>query len=130
MNESPLSPSRPYLHESAIDRDIRRLESLANLLDSSITIPGTKLKVGVDGLVGLIPGVGDVLGFAPLAYYFMIAKRHHLPKRVYAGLAWNQSVDLLLGLIPLLGDLADFLHKANAKNVRLLREALEKRRGL
>lgn len=129
MSETPLKYDRsPTLSETALERDIRRLESLATLLDSSITVPGTKLKVGVDGLIGLIPGVGDVLGFAPLAYFFTIARRHRLPKRVYAKLAWNQTLDLIIGLIPLLGDLADFLHKANLKNARLLRHALVKQR--
>lgn len=127
MNKPALESDLPRTGESLIERDIRRLDSLAKLLDSSLGVPGTKLKVGVDGLIGLIPGVGDVLGLVPLAYYFTIARRHRLPKRLYLRLAWNQGVDMLVGLIPLLGDIADFLHKANAKNARLLREALLKK---
>lgn len=118
----------PDLDESPIDRDIRRLASLANLLDSSLRVPGTRLKVGVDGLIGLIPGVGDVLGLLPLTYFFAVAKRHRLSPRIYLRLAWSQAVDLLIGLLPLLGDIADFLHKANAKNARLLHEALLEKR--
>lgn len=112
-----------------LSRDIEKVRSLADLFDRSLTVPGTKFRIGVDGLIGLIPGVGDTLGLAPLAYYVYIAKRHRLPFGVYAKLAGNQLLDFLAGLIPIIGDLLDFVHKANVKNARLLEKELLKRQG-
>lgn len=96
------------------------LERLAWWLDSSIRVPGTRLRVGLDGLLGLIPGVGDAVGAALSSYIIVEAARLGVPNSVLARMVLNVAVETLLGVIPVVGDLFDFAWKANRRNVRLL----------
>ena len=112
---------------TSIHRDLQQVRSLARLMDRSIGLPGTKFRIGLDGLIGLIPGVGDLAGIAPLGYFIYVASKHRLPKRLYLKMAANQGIDFLIGTIPLLGDLFDFAFKSHAKNARLLEAELAKR---
>ena len=103
---------------------LARLRKLAWLLDSSVRVPGTRFRVGLDSLLGLIPGVGDVLGTAVSAYLLHAAWRHGVPNPVLGKMALNVAADLAAGAVPILGDVFDAAWKANSRNVALLEQAL------
>ncbi len=100
--------------------DGRTLRRLAWLLDEAFAIPGTNQRVGLDALLGLIPGVGDTLG-ALLSTYIIIeaARRGASPWTVSRMLA-NVAVETIIGVVPIAGDLFDVVWKANLRNVDLL----------
>jgi hypothetical protein len=100
----------------------RRLERLAWWLDSSIRVPRTNFRLGLDGLIGLIPGFGDVLGGVVSSYIIAEAARMGVPKSTLIRMAFNVLIEALIGLIPLVGDIFDIAWKANNRNVRLLQE--------
>jgi len=105
-------------------RLIQRLDRLAWLLDSSVRVPLTGLRVGIDGLIGLIPIVGDAASAGLSLYLIAEARRFGLPKPVQIRMLGNMLVDAGLGAIPIVGDLFDFGFKANRRNVALLRRFL------
>jgi hypothetical protein len=100
---------------------LKRLDSLAYLLDNSIPIPGTGARVGLDALIGLVPGIGDVAGTAMSGYIVMQAARMGAPASVIARMVLNVGIETVVGAIPFLGDLFDAGWKANARNIKLLR---------
>lgn len=106
------------------DANRSRLERLAWLLDSSIPLPGTSFRVGLDGLIGLIPGIGDAVGGVVSSYIIAEAARMGVPKAILIRMAFNVILETVVGMIPIIGDLFDFAWKANNRNVTLLREHL------
>lgn len=104
------------------------IERLAHLMDQSITVPGLNRRIGLDGLLGLIPVVGDaataLVGLAFLAE----AQRVGVSKWGQVRMAGNYLIDLAIGAIPLVGDLFDFGFKANTRNLRIIRNHVERRR--
>lgn len=103
---------------------VRRAETLAHWLDDRFRIPGTNYRIGFDGLLSLVPGVGDAVSAALSSYIIGEAWRQKLPKRVLARMGWNVAVDTVIGIVPFVGDLFDFAWKANRKNATLLAEHL------
>jgi hypothetical protein len=99
---------------------LARLRWLAWLLDSSIEIPGTRFTVGLDALIGLIPGLGDVIGVLISGYIVKEAAKLGIPKATVARMALNVVIEGLAGIIPFAGDVFDAAWKANQRNVRLL----------
>ena len=97
-----------------------RLRDLARLLDEAIRIPGTNIRVGLDPLLGLLPGGGDVAGGLLSGLIMLQAARAGAPASVLARMLGNVLLDVVIGAVPLLGDLFDFAWRANTKNVRLL----------
>ena len=106
--------------------DTERVRSLARLLDSAVRIPGTGIRFGLDSVIGLIPGVGDLTGAAMSGYIVLAAARLGVPTSVLARMVLNLGVDTLVGTIPLLGDLFDVGFKANTRNAALLDEFVGK----
>lgn len=106
------------------EEDIRRLESIADLLDSRFRIPGTDIRFGLDALLGLIPGIGDGVSLLPALYLMMEAKKLGASKFLLTRMAMNVGIDWLVGTIPLLGDIFDVGFKANRRNIKLLRDTL------
>lgn len=114
-------------HSAKAEAMAQNLERLAWLMDRAIPIPGTKLRVGLDAILGLIPGVGDSLtGVIQTALVLTTLANYRVPKAVAARMATNVVVDNLVGLIPGLGDLFDMGFKANTRNMALLREVRER----
>ena len=109
--KSPLPPNPETLDA---------LRRWAVLLDSVFRIPGTRIRFGLDAIVGLIPGVGDISTPAFAALILMQAVRMRLPLVVQARMVLNAAIDMLLGLVPILGDLVDIGWKANMRNLALL----------
>lgn len=101
------------------------LEGLAWILDDAIRIPGLNVRLGLDALIGLVPGFGDAAGTLLGSAVLVGAVRHRVPMRVLLVMAWNLLFDKLIGLIPFIGDAADAVHRANSKNYRLLRRTVE-----
>jgi hypothetical protein len=114
--------------DEKLPRDLVALRRFAFLMDEAFSIPGTRLRVGIDALVGLIPGVGDVIGGVLSTWVIAGALRHRVPFRVIARMVFNIAVDLLFGAIPVAGDLFDFLFEENVKNMRLLEKHRDRRR--
>lgn len=106
---------------------LARLETLATLMDAALVIPGTNVRVGFDALIGLVPGVGDLISAAVSGFIIVEARRLGAPRWLLARMAGNVAVDTIGGAIPLVGDLFDVAFRANLKNVRLLRSHLERR---
>lgn len=100
----------------------RSLEQLSHALDGLFRIPGTNWRVGLDALVGLVPGVGDFATSAASLYILAAGVRYGVPKVTLLRMGANIAIDYLLGSIPLVGDIFDAAWKSNQKNVRLLRE--------
>jgi hypothetical protein len=111
---------------SAAERDVQRARALARALDGAVRIPGTGIGVGLDPIIGLIPGVGDIAGGVLSGYIVLVAARAGAPASVVARMVSNVAIDSLIGTVPLLGDLADFGWKANTRNVALLQQHLER----
>ena len=103
----------------------QRLEKLAWVLDSIIPIPGTNWRIGLDGLIGLIPGVGDISAGAISTYILYQALRMGVPTMVVGRMLLNIVMESVIGVIPFFGDLFDFAFKANKRNVELLREYVD-----
>jgi hypothetical protein len=98
------------------------VERLAWLMDQSIGLPGG-YRIGVDPIIGLIPGVGDVIGTAVSAAIVFQAHRMGIPKATLMRMVANVGIDAALGAIPFIGDAFDFVFKANAMNLELYRRA-------
>jgi hypothetical protein len=106
-------------------KSIARVKRIARTMDVAFRIPGTKIRFGADSIVGLVPGVGDLVTMGISLY--MLAEAHRLgaPKHLLFKMAGNIAIDTGLGAIPLVGDVFDLFFKSNTKNAKLLVEHLE-----
>lgn len=109
----------PHNKTDSVEQTLRRLRRLSHTMDESITIPGG-YRIGLDGIIGLIPGFGDTAGAIVSSYLVAEAARLGVPSRILTLMIYNILVDAIIGLIPVLGDLFDFTWKANMRNLRLL----------
>lgn len=117
-----VSRARPLKEPQTERSDDDGLARLAWWLDSSIVVPGTRFRIGLDALIGLVPGVGDLVGAALSAYIVAAAARRGTPGSVLLRMALNVGIDAVVGAVPILGDLFDAAWKANQRNVALLRQ--------
>jgi hypothetical protein len=106
--------------------EIARLEALANLLDARFRVPVLGLRVGLDSIVGLVPGFGDIAMALPAAWIVWRAARLGAPPGALARMALNLGIDTGLGAVPILGDVIDVGFRANRRNVALLRHHLDR----
>lgn len=107
------------------EQSLVRLEALAKLMDGAFVLPGTNVRMGLDGIIGLIPGVGDAISGIISSYLIWEARRLGVSKWVLARMVGNTLLDTTLGAIPLAGDVFDVMFRANLKNMSLLRTHLE-----
>src|SRR5690554_6946372 len=103
---------------------LARLDKFSRFTDSSIGLPFTRFKIGVEPIIGLVPGVGDVIGLAMSGYVLLEAQRAGASKEVKRRMLRNIGIDFVGGLIPVFGDAFDAVYKANSRNTRLLRNYL------
>ncbi len=99
---------------------LRKAQKMANLLDTAVKLPVIPMRVGLDSLIGLIPGAGDALMLGASFRIIWLAKSMGVPKPLLTSMVRNAAVDFGLGFIPVVGDLVDMFYKANQKNVRLM----------
>jgi hypothetical protein len=98
----------------------RRLGQLAWLLDNSIPLPGGRFRIGLDALLGLVPGIGDLIGVLISTYIVREAARLGAPRSMLIRMAFNVAVEGVIGIVPFAGDVFDAAWKANARNFALL----------
>ncbi|HEX6251382.1 MAG TPA: DUF4112 domain-containing protein [Gemmatimonadaceae bacterium] len=121
----PASRRDPPDSSASTANDLRAARALTGLLDTAIRVPGTRFRIGLDPLLGLIPGLGDVAGAAMAGYVVVLGSRFGAPAPVLLRMLANVGVDALLGAVPLLGDLFDVAWKANVRNLALLERYLD-----
>jgi hypothetical protein len=110
--------------------ELRWLERAAWLLDDAIRVPILNRRIGLDPLLGLLPGAGDIVAALMAATTLLSALKHGVPGVTIARMGVNIALDYVIGLVPLLGDLGDFAFKANRRNLELLRRhALARRKA-
>jgi PPE-repeat protein len=110
--------------------ELRWLERAAWLLDDAIRVPILNRRIGLDPLLGLLPGAGDTVAALMAATTLLSALKHGVPGITIARMGVNIALDYVIGLVPLLGDLGDFAFKANRRNLELLRRhALAQRKA-
>ena len=101
-----------------------RITLVANLMDSAFVVPGLNRRVGLDAVLGLVPGVGDALSAAIASYIIWEARQLGLPRWKIARMIGNVAVDTAIGAIPFAGDVFDVFFKANERNLRIIHEHL------
>jgi len=99
-----------------------RLDMLATMFDTAFILPGTNVRFGVESLLRLVPGIGDVIASALSCYLLYEARRLGVPRLVFARMASNVALEALIGAVPLAGDAFDVFFRANRRNVALLRK--------
>jgi hypothetical protein len=104
----------------------RRIEGLEKLLENSFTVPVINRPIGLDAIVGLVPGIGDAITAAMGLYLVWEARNLGMPTWKLWRMAGNVGIDALLGAVPLAGDLFDFLYRSNTRNLKIIRKHLDK----
>lgn len=100
---------------------LHRVERVAKVLDDVVRIPGTNIRVGLDSVIGLIPGVGDVIGLGLGSWFVYEAHRLGAPAALKWRMARNVGIDAISGLVPVIGDIVDVAYRSNRRNLELLR---------
>lgn len=122
--------SRPCVqvlpHDDERERLIAIADMLAKALDTTVRIPGTSLSIGLDPLIGLIPGIGDALANLIGTVILGIATRLRVPRIVLARMSLNLLINSVVGAVPIAGDLFSVWFQSNMRNAGLLREAAMK----
>ncbi len=109
-------------------RGLKQLNYLAKLMDAQFRVPGTNFRFGLDGIIGLIPGAGDLSTFAVSGYMVWVMANNGASGLVLARMTFNILIDAIFGAIPILGDLFDVAFKANMRNMRLMQQHYEEGR--
>jgi hypothetical protein len=108
------------------EQRLARLDAIAKLLDIAFIVPGTKIRYGIDGIIGLIPVVGDIIATALSLWLVREARALGAPWHVTARMLGNVAIQGVVGTVPVAGDAFDVLFRANMRNVRLLRRWMDK----
>ena len=116
----PFSDPPPALSASISNQVLHRLRSLSHVLDNAIAIPGLGYRVGLDPLIGLLPGGGDLVAGLISIYVIAEAARLGVPAATLGRMGLNILLEVVVGTVPMVGDLFDVVWKANARNVALL----------
>ncbi len=104
---------------------LNRIRRLSRLMDTAIGIPGTRFRIGLDPIIGLIPGAGDLVSTSFSAYIIFLAARFGLPRQVLTQMIFNIALEAVVGSVPLVGDLFDAAYKSNIRNLNLLERHLQ-----
>jgi hypothetical protein len=108
------------------EQRLARLEAVAKVLDIAFILPGTKIRYGVDGIIGLIPVVGDLIAAALSLWLVREARALGAPWHITARMLGNVAIQGVVGAVPVAGDAFDVLFRANIRNVRMLRRWMDK----
>ena len=105
-------------------KTLQRIRRLSRLMDTAIGLPGTKFRIGLDPILGLIPGAGDLVSTAFSAYIIILAARFNLPRNALQKMVLNVALEAVVGAVPLFGDIFDAFYKSNIRNLDILEEHL------
>ena len=105
---------------------LERLDRLSRLLDTALVIPGTNIRFGADAIIGLVPGIGDTITTALSLWIVHEAYKLGVPRDLLMRMIANVAIDGFVGAVPVVGDAFDVLWRANRRNMRLLREWMER----
>lgn len=119
--------TREQIHAVPPQAPAKATRVLTHLLDDAFTIPGTKIRIGLDPLLSLIPGAGTTAGAMLATSVIVDAIRLRAPLPVLARMGTNYLIDWLIGLIPVLGAVGDLAFRSNRKNLRLLNRTIANR---
>jgi hypothetical protein len=108
------------------EQRLARLDALARLMDVAFILPGTNIRYGIDGLIGLIPVVGDLLTTALSLWLVKEARALGAPGHIIARMLGNVAIEGVFGMVPFAGDAFDVMFRANMRNVRILRRWMDK----
>jgi hypothetical protein len=108
------------------EQRLARLDAVAKLLDIAFILPGTKIRYGIDGIIGLIPVVGDIIATALSLWLVREARALGAPWHVTTRMLGNVAVQGVVGMVPVAGDAFDVLFRANMRNARLLRRWMDR----
>ena len=108
------------------EQRLARLDALAKILDVAFILPGTNIRYGIDGLIGLIPIVGDLITTAISLWLVREARALGAPWHITARMLANVAVDGVVGMVPVAGDAFDVMFRANVRNVRMLKRWMDK----
>ncbi|NDJ25684.1 DUF4112 domain-containing protein [Nostoc sp. B(2019)] len=103
---------------------LNRIRQLSRLMDTSIRIPLTGFRIGIDPIIGLVPGAGDLISTAFSAYIIFLATRFGIPRQDLAKMIFNVGLETVVGTVPLVGDLFDAFYKSNIRNLAILEQHL------
>lgn len=103
---------------------LARIEALAKLMDSAVVVPGTRIRVGLDAAIGLLPGIGDVLSALVSSYIIWEARQLGVPRWKIARMIGNVALDTTIGAVPVVGDVLDVFYRSNLRNLRIVQEHL------
>jgi hypothetical protein len=110
------------LSTKEVPEELVWIEKGTKLLDSKFKIPGTSITFGIDPILGLVPGVGEITSFSISGLLVLSMVRHGASREVAFKMLGNLAIDLISGLVPFFGDIFDVYYKANRRNYHLLRE--------
>ena len=113
--------------ETRVAQSVARIDALATLMDQAFVIPGTNIKMGLDGILGLLPVAGDMVASAISSYIVWEAHQLGAPRWLIARMLLNVAIDTVVGSVPIVGDAFDVMFRANVKNVALLKAHLARR---
>ena len=111
--------------DSVDEAAVRRMSFVANLLDDSIRVPGTDFRIGIDPILGILPGAGDAVAAAMSVYIVLESARLGVPFLTLLRMMANVTLDFAIGSVPVVGTLFDTVWKANQKNVELAVDSLD-----
>ncbi len=104
---------------------LNRIRKLSRLMDTAIGIPGTRFRIGLDPIIGLIPGAGDLISTAFSAYIIYLATRLDIPSKDLRKMLFNIGLEAVAGTVPLVGDFFDAYYKSNIRNLAILEQHLQ-----
>jgi hypothetical protein len=110
--------------DSQQSKDLSLARFIADLLDQRFTIPGTSIRIGLDPILGLIPGIGDAIANIAGSAILLIAAQYRVPKIVLLRMGMNVALNAIIGAIPVFGDIFSIWFRSNAKNAQLLERYL------
>jgi uncharacterized membrane protein len=113
--------------DSSNEAAVRRMQSLANLLDTAFVIPGTRQRVGIDAIIGLIPGAGDVMTTLLSSYIVWEARNLGVSRTALTRMLTNLGIHAAFGALPIVGDLFDAFFRVNQRNMRIVRAQLDRK---
>lgn len=108
-----------------LPEELKWVERVTGLMDDSFTLPIINKRFGLDPIIGLIPGAGEVISYSISSILILAMVKHGVSGRVAIMMVGNVLIDSIIGAIPLLGDIFDFAKKANRRNLKLMQEHYE-----